>query len=708
MNRNREVCRRRGRRTAKPRMTILQVSTLVVVVCLSGATGLSLFGWPQSSVSVAPGDGSLRAVTERITYNAGEEVWLRLVPPSPQETHTLDSYLFSVKYAGEDKPVAEGLILGQERRLGTVEPASTRYGPLWKIPRDARTGRYEVGLRVQNPKSQQVIQEIPHFCSFVVHRQAIQIISAEVGQGDYTSGDAIGCRVQMENLGEQPLTGLRLEFSERYWPWIAQQTQKVGNDIKTLHTGIDVKPGEQWHASFPDCAVAKGGGLPGIKQYAAVVWDRDRKNVYAIGFTPLVFINPPGVTRPRPYPQQFVYPSLDAINTTSYRDFHPEPFGAQAIQFETQHTMFASGSEAKVRFTLANPTDTAWRQVTAQARLLGPEGNELANRTTVEHADLEPHGPGLKQDAAFTLPKDPSGLYRVRVQISGEAGRPIAANELELGVNPLPASVLLFSAHEDDDGTQMGFIRALVENQVPYHMVYFTSGDAGSCDRYFQHSCGPADALNFGAVRMQEARAAMGHLGVAPENILFLGLPDGGSGKIWYDHMHASDPYPAVLLASDHAPYEGLFRPNLPFARDSVVEATEDIIRKFQPEVIFTVHPPAEGHIDHIVNNYFVVKALQELMRAGAVPPSLEVRVDRIFDPREHPATPYHYEDHEFYVSGNAMALAQEAGWFYQSQGGNRGQGNLRTWDQLRRSEGYRKVLDWKEHEGWNEKGSGQ
>jgi len=26
----------------------------------------------------------------------------------------------------------------------------------------------------------------------------------------------------------------------------------------------------------------------------------------------------------------------------------------------------------------------------------------------------------------------------------------------------------------------------------------------------------------------------------------------------------------------------------------------------------------------------------------------------------------------------------------------------------LRRSEGYRKVLDWKEHEGWNEKGSGQ
>jgi LmbE family N-acetylglucosaminyl deacetylase len=290
------------------------------------------------------------------------------------------------------------------------------------------------------------------------------------------------------------------------------------------------------------------------------------------------------------------------------------------------------------------------------------------------------------------------------VEITDASGQLLASNVLELGVNPLPKSVLVFCAHEDDDGTQMGFIRSLVENQTPVRLVYFTSGDAGACDRYFQHSCGPAEALNFGAIRMQEARAAMGHLGVPPEDILFLGLPDGGSGKIWYDHPQSSDPYLAVLLASDHAPYEGILRPNLPFARDAVVNATKEIIKKFQPEVIFAVHPPAEGHIDHIVNNYFVVKALQELLRAGAISPDVEVRVDRIFDPQGHPATPYQYEAYEFYVSGEAMALAQEAGWFYQSQGGNSEEGNLRTWNQLRHTEGYRKVLDWKEHEGWNEK----
>jgi LmbE family N-acetylglucosaminyl deacetylase len=250
----------------------------------------------------------------------------------------------------------------------------------------------------------------------------------------------------------------------------------------------------------------------------------------------------------------------------------------------------------------------------------------------------------------------------------------------------------------------MGFIRSLVENQIPLHLVYYTSGDAGACDRYFQHTCGPAETLNFGAIRMQEARAAMGHLGVPPENILFIGLPDGGMGKIWYDHAHSSAPYLAVLLASDHAPYEGLFRPNLPFSRHAVVEATEEMIKKFQPEVIFTAHPPAEGHIDHIVNNFFVVRALQELLHAALISPDTELRVDQIFDPKAHPATPYKYEDHEFYVSGEAMALAQEAGWFYQSQGGNRGEGDLRVWSQLQRSERYRKVLDWKDHQGWNEK----
>jgi LmbE family N-acetylglucosaminyl deacetylase len=681
---------RNNRRFASPgRARIaLWLAAYVSAAWLGLAPGWKLAAHPQASP---------QAVTDRITYNIGEQVMVRIVFSSEPAAPTRARYLFTVRYAGEAKSVAKGSL------PGGAEGPSSGYGLLWKVPLDARAGRYDGDMSAEDV-GQQGALNIPRICSFVVHRQTIRMDSAEVAQLYYTTGDAIGCSVKIENLSGQPLSGLRLEFSERYWPWIVQQRQRVGSDIEKLRDDIALKPHQRTAVNAGRCAVATNVHEPTIKQYAAVLWDHDRKNVLAIAVTPLVFINPPGLAAPHPYPLQYVYPDLAAVNTTSYRNFHPAPFGAAAIRFETQNTMFASGSEAKVRFTLVNPSDAPWRQVSVRARLLGPDGKEVANQTIVDRADLDSHGPALSQEVGFTLPPDASGLYRVRVDLSAASGPILASNELELGINPLPKSVLMFCAHEDDDGTQMGFIRALVENQIPFHLVYYTSGDAGSCDRYFQHTCGPAEALNFGAIRMQEARAAMGHLGVPPENISFLGLPDGGTGKIWYNHWRSSDPYLAVLLASDHAPYDGLFRPNLAYSRNAVVEAAEEIIKKFQPEVVFTNHPPAEGHIDHIVNNYFTVKALQELLRAGAISTDLEVRVDGIFDPKGYPATPYRYEDHQFYLSGEAMTLVQEAGWFYQSQGGNRGEGNLRTWNQLRRSEPYRKVLDWKEHEGWNEK----
>jgi hypothetical protein len=50
------------------------------------------------------------------------------------------------------------------------------------------------------------------------------------------------------------------------------------------------------------------------------------------------------------------------------------------------------------------------------------------------------------------------------------------------------------------------------------------------------------------------------------------------------------------------------------------------------------------------------------------------------------------------------MAQAQEAGWYHQSQGGNHALGHLQTFSQLHRTEVHWEVLDWKEHEGWNEK----
>ena len=200
---------------------------------------------------------------------------------------------------------------------------------------------------------------------------------------------------------------------------------------------------------------------------------------------------------------------------------------------------------------------------------------------------------------------------------------------------------------------------------------------------------------------MEEARASLAHLGVPPEDIFFLGLPDGGSGEVWSD-KNPAHPYLSVMLSTDHAPYPEAARPNLPFARDSVVEAAKEFIQRFRPEVIFTGHPD-ERHVDHRTNNWFVMRALEELSEHGELSPEPTVLVDQSYGPGPQKHAPYHYEKETFYIPGEAAALAQEAGWFYQSQDGNRAEGNRRDYDQLRRSEVHWRILDWKEHPHWNE-----
>ena len=648
----------------------------------------------------------LYAVTDRDTYNLGDIVQVEIVFPAGEAVRTLNSLLLTVRYAGEQKPLLDQVVLPPSESPPAA-PHSTGYHPLWKVPGDARTGRYEIDLRLQDPKSHRVVQNHSRIGSFVVHRKLVRISSLSLGQSYYTSGDMISCGVTIENLTVQPLQGLRLEFSERYWPWIVQQTERVGTNIETLRSAISLNPHQRLSATSSRCAVARSVTQPAIQQFAAVVWDRERTTVYDIAISPLVFVHPPGVETPQPYPPQFMYSDLNAVNTTAYREFMPSgpaAAGSSAVQFDLEHTMFPLGSDVTAHFSVRDPTEQPWGGVTIRVSLRAPGGAELEKKTLAENVELAPQGPPLQEEVTFKLPADTPAVYRVEGDVRLSSGQVLTENSLEVSANHLPKSLMIFCAHEDDEGAHAALLRAAIENHIPVQVVYFTSGDAGSCDRYYQHSCGPAEALHFGAVRMAEARTALGHLGVPNESILFFGLPDGGSGKIWYDHRQSSNPYLSVLLACDHAPYDGLVRPNLLYARQDVVETAKELIKAFRPQVIVTAHPPAEGHIDHIVNNYLVVKALQELSRQGGLPPDLELRVDRIYNSKDHPSTPYHYEERSFAISGAAAARAQEAGWYYQSQGGNRSQGNPRSFSQLPRTQTYRVVLDWKEHEGWNER----
>ena len=364
--------------------------------------------------------------------------------------------------------------------------------------------------------------------------------------------------VSLENLTGRALSGLRVEFSDRYWPWIAGPADQAKASIVVLNPAATVPANGVFN--FRRTVAVRGSEASAPINMAS--WSGPCAEAGAGHcLQPAGVCDSSGIHGAAALPGAYVYPDLKNVNVKSYRHFYPEGADTGAISFDHDHTMFPSEGAATINYRVSDPGPDAWHGVRIEERLL--KGNQVLTQSVAkQNVELESaskdQSRSLPIESQLKLPAE-QGIYQLEVRVVAGSGDVLAQNDLELGVNPLAKSLLFFCAHEDDDGTQMGFIRALVENHVPFHMVYFTSGDAGSCDRYFQHSCGPAEALNFGAIRMQEARAAMGHLGVPPENILFLGLPDGGSGKIWYDHRASSDPYLAVLLASDHAPYEGLF-----------------------------------------------------------------------------------------------------------------------------------------------------
>ena len=692
-------------------------SAFQAFVLMMGFALTAADAWSQATI--------FRPVTDDVSYNVGSQVRVKVVlPPAGSFGSDPIDISASLRYAGEQKylepnsvQIARGITLG-------AKESATEYYPLWKIPEDARTGRYEVVLTLSGSPSVANAQAIP-VASFSVYRKLVKIERIRLGKAFYTPGDAVSCAVDLKNLSGHAIGDLRVEFSDRYWPWTAQTSERAGVDVETIAQGLSLPAGGEQHlesaqagvAKLPQpppstqaqqtpeakAAAAKRAKEPSVQQYAVVVWDGARRNIYDIAFSSEVFVQPAGITEPKPYPLQYVYPSLDAVNFTNYRHFYPAGLDTGAIQIDHEHTMYPSGSEATLRFSLRNPTSQPWRRVSVRARLLDSKGKELSTRQIATGVSLDPTSAALPEETSFTLPAGRSGIFRVQVEVNDPSGESLATNVLELAANPLPHSILIFCAHQDDEGAHAGMIRAAVENHIPIHFVYFTSGDAGSCDRYYEHSCAPDEAMNFGALRMDEARRSVGHLGVPSESIFFLGLPDGGSGQIWYDHVEASNPYLSVLLASEHAPYEGVAEPNLPYTRQAVVEAAKRFIHEFHPEVIYTGHPD-ERHVDHRTNNWFVVRALQELLREGAVRSDLTLLTDQVYGPGPQAHAPYKYQKNILSVSPDAMALAQEAQWFYQSQGGDRALGQLRTFDKLRREEVHWQILDWKDHEGWNEK----
>ncbi len=614
------------------------------------------------------------AVTNYTNYNVGDQVRIRLLPGGSGNA--------SILYAGEEKPL-----------VTDVHLSGSAYQLLWTIPSDVRTGRYLVNFVPSKGGQAQRVT------SFAIHKQLAKVISVDLDKTFYTVGDAINPRIVVKNLSTQTLDDIQVEFEPYTYPWIAPEPDEPPMWKYMVARSLSLAPGEEKEFRVTKATVAQvEHDQPEALYYSVVIRNaRQQDRIYDLAFALPAFTVPPNKFFPKQYPFLYLYWHLAEVpKSEAYRDFYPPQFVSDVIRFDTKHTMFRSESSGTLRFTLTPRKGPAWQDARIEARVLDAQGREVQRKL------LDGSLSGAHEFAFGSLPV---GLYTLHVSVETAGGAVLAQNQLEFALNKLPKSILIFCAHSDDDTAHPALIRAAVENGIPVHFVYLTGSDSGGCDRFYMHSCDAARAMDFGEVRQAEAIASLGHLGVTPENIFFLGLPDGGLEQIWYHHKTADDPYLSVLLASDHSPFRDAAVPNLPYARDPIIAVMKNYIAKFKPAMIVTGHPD-ERHVDHRANNWLAVRAMQELLREGKISRDTELLVDVSYRAKAGRHAPYRYKKDTFYASGEAARIGQEALWYYQSQDGNHQQAEIKDFLDLPRTEAYPhfRILDWWEHVDWNEK----
>ncbi len=657
-------------------------------------------------------------------FQVGTQAGFRVKLTSPTPTDFKQILVFAdVSYMGTTAVSSAQLDMKSIEELGRNGHAT--FEGSWLIPTEAPSGIYSVTLRVES-RAENKIYARQRIRGFAAYKKPIRIARVTLDRTFYTVGQPIRCEVILQNLSSQDARGLRVEFSNANYPWISV-SEKSGGDlnnpalaIKVLRERVNLPPLNEVTIPMSVAGQATllkgaqsdvlGSGIPAHKEaapevdtYTVAVWNADRTELYDMQFTSPVIVRPSGSDRPWPYGAQFLHTYNSDFDFKKYREFYPAGQNSPVIVLDKSRSTYRPGDSIRIKGSVKNIESADWGASTLAAALYDAKGKELHSGQAGSWAAIKAGGSVELDSELWKVSSDLApGTYQVRLTLSGADGRSVASTTQEIAINRLPTSLMVFNAHPDDEVAYGGLIRAAVEAGIPVRVVTFTSGDVGACERYYMKPCGPNEAREFGLLRMEESIDALGHLGVPRDNITFLGLPDGGSGAIWTQHVDAAKPFRSIYLASDHAPYDNVYKPNLAYSRDSVLEVVKQLIADFRPEMIVAGHPD-ERHVDHRVANWFVIKACQDLLRGQRIDAKTQILADVAYGAGGAKAAPYHYETYLLYLSGEAAALKQEMDWLYQSQHGNRAEGSRRTSAELPRFEEHLRIVDWQQFAGWNE-----
>ena len=632
---------------------------------------------------VLGGEISVEGAPAESAFNVGSVATIHVTVRGMTGNASRYAVFAEIQYAGTTSTTDV-----QMDRVAEPRPGVAEYEIGWPIPVEAPTGLYTVAVQVEDRSDHSTVTT-KTLGGFGAYRKLIHISHLATDKTSYNPGEPIRCEVTLENLSDSQFKDLRIEFSNANYPWDfpysgnpsenPEFALKVLSDHLVLPAlGTTVIPmttagtaslfqGKQREALGVGGA-APQGNTPETKvdTYAVAVWNAERTVLYDLQFTQTAIAKP----------------------HTMHREPRTPGMVSDIIFVDHSRTLYRPGDQVRVTGRVRNQGNGSWSDAELRATVMDAAGKTVQQETLPFLANL---GPGQTQAIASDVWAIPAGQapgnYRLRLELLATGGKHLAETEIEIAVNILPASVLVFCPHAEDVSSYAGLIRAAIEARVPVRVVILADSDAGACGRYDNKLCGPNEARKSGMDHMEESRNALEHLGLSRDKVVFVGLPDGGSGAIWSQHIKSSSPYLSVYLACDHAPFEQIFKPNLPYARDSVIGAIERIISDFHPALIALPHPD-ERRMDHHVTNWFVIKACQESLREKRMDPDTLIWSHQAYDAGDSKSAPYAYEKVIVFLSGEGAALGQEM---------------KGTFSEMPHREEYLRILDWQEHKGWNE-----
>jgi len=174
---------------------------------------------------------------------------------------------------------------------------------------------------------------------------------------------------------------------------------------------------------------------------------------------------------------------------------------------------------------------------------------------------------------------------------------------------------LIFAPHCDDETIACGgIIKRLLARGDKVLVVVATNGDGFrlSVSRQFgKVNVNADDFIRFGYLRQQESIAALKHLGLKSEDVIFLGYPDRGLAPMWLNNWEATNLFYSSYTNSDHSPYKNAFHFRTPYCGEALLINLKEILRSFQPTTVYYPHT-YEAHSDHWAAGCYMTEALYE------------------------------------------------------------------------------------------------